>query len=873
MDAADRRAWLEADRLFAGMLDLDAAQRAARFATLAVPADVRERLQRLLDSSGRAHAWIDAGDALARWLPPAGADAGSAMHGRRFGVWEIDGELGRGGMAVIYRVRRVDGAAEQTAALKLLTVASLSRDGAERFRRETDILARLAHPHIVGLLDAGVAEDGTPWLTMPLVEGEHIDAWCDRHALDTRQVVMLFLQVAAAVAAAHRNLVIHRDLKPSNVLVDAHGQVRLLDFGIARLTDQADAATRSGWRALTPQYAAPEQFTDGSPTTATDIHGLGALLYRLLTGCPPRAATGTADVTLPSRVAAGSAAGARHRRALRDDLDRVLIKSLDADPARRYGTVDALIADLHRWLAGRPVLATAPGRAYRVRKFVARHRLGVAAGVALVIAVAAGIAGTSWQAHHARVQAARATAIKDFVLDLFAAANPDIAQGKDPTASTLLRNGAARVRREFGARPLVLGEMLGMIGRVQLERGLLDDAQASLDDALAAFARNGVPDAKWAVAIGDRGMLAFERGDPVEALRRLHEADAAAIAAGLAPTRPERIYLEVRSAEMQVEAGHSAEAERIARDALQRIAEANATDEPIHPDALCALATSLHHQGRTADALGVLKQAEAAQRRIAPAHPKMAVILNDLALMLHRLGRYDEAEATMQRAIERSEAIYGPLHPQTLQTMGNRASLLRVWKGPAASAREYERLLPLVERALGSAPHPQRVNMLGQLAVARDEAGERDAALQSAREAWAMQEALPQEQRSRTTWVAGVLGVMLFERGDPAAKDLLQRYQPPTCSDIESRTPFTRHLCITRALLAADAGDCTVPSAVPPPSPEPADRDWWLAWWLLDARCKGADATGADTAIAALRADRTLPPWLATRLRRSASAP
>lgn len=870
MDAAERQVWLQADRLFAELLEIDPAQRDERMAAMPMSSEVRRRLLRLLASTQQEHAWLDGEEpALGRWMPLATADKES-MRGRRLGVWEVEAELGRGGMAVIYRARRVDGAAEQVVALKLLSIASLSRNGAEQFRRETDILARLAHPHIVGLIDAGIAEDGTPWLTMPLVDGVHIDAWCEQHALDTRQVVTLFLQVAAAVAAAHRNLVIHRDLKPSNVLVDGEGQVRLLDFGIARLANAGDQATRSQWRALTPQYAAPEQFGDGPPTTATDIHGLGAVLFRLLTGQPPRAHARAAEITLPSQLAAvRGIATARHHRALREDLDRVLLKALAADPAERYGTVDELIADLQRWLAGRPVLASAPGRTYRLRKFVARHRLAVAACAALLLAVAGGIGGTLWQAHQARLQAAKATAIKDFVLDLFAAANPDLAQGEDPPASVLLSNGAARVRSEFAKRPLLLGEMLGMIGRVQLERGLLDDAESSLDDALAAFARHSAATAKWAVAQGDRGMLAYERGDPLEALRRLREADATSAAAGLVPSHAERIYLQVRTAEMQVEADQSEDAEQTARGALQRIEDAQGSDALIYPDALCALATSLHHQGRTAEALGILMQAEAAQRRIAPAHPKMAVILNDLALMLHRLGRYEDAEATMQRALERSQVIYGPLHPQTLQTMANRASLLRVWQGPTASAREYERLLPLVEQALGSAPHSQRVNMLGQLAVARDEAGEHEAALQAARAAWTMHTALPVEQRPRTDWVAGILGVMLFERGDGGAGDLLARYQPPTCSALESRTAFTRRLCITRAWLAADSGTCSLPSATPPQATEmaEADRDWWLAWWLLGKHCMGADASGADVAIAELGAGRVLPAWLAARMK------
>ena len=875
MDAAERDAWAAANRLFAELMELDPAQRAQRLAALTIAADVRERLTQLLAHMQQPHAWLDEGAiALSQCLPAADADSAAPMRGRRMGVWEIDGEIGRGGMAVVYRAHRIDGAVEQVAALKLLTVASLGRNGAEQFRRETDILARLAHPHIVGLLDAGIAGDGTPWLTMPLVEGVHIDRWCDQQMLDTRAVVTLFLQVAAAVSAAHRHLVIHRDLKPSNVIVDADGQAHLLDFGIARLGNEADPATRSQWRALTPQYAAPEQFTQEPPTTATDIHGLGALLYRLLTGLAPRTSAHAAAVPRPSRAAADGTAWTRHLRALRCDLDRVLLKALATDPAQRYGTVDELIADLQRWLAGRPVQASAPGRRYRMRKFIARHRLGVAAAAALALTLAAGTGGTVWQAGQARAQAAKATAIRDFVLDLFAAANPDLAQGEDPPASSLLTSGAARVRREFAARPLLLGEMLGMIGRVQLERGLLDDAQASLDDAIAAFEQQATPDAKWAVTAGDRGMLAYERGSPPDALRRLHQADAVAVAAGLAPTRPERLHLLVRIAEMLVETDQNAAAEDTARNALRLIADAGASASLVYPDALCVLATSLHHQGRAPAALDVLRQAEAAQQRIAPAHPKMAVILNDLALLLHRLGRHPEAEATMQHAIERHQHIYGALHPQTLHVMANRASLLRAWRGPAASAREYERLLPLAERALGSDAHSQRVNMLGQLAVARDEAGEHDAALQAAREAWGMQLALSAEQRERTDWVAGVLGLMLFQRADPAAGDLFARYQPPTCETLETRTAFTRHLCIARALLAADAGACSVPPATPPQAvdiDDKAEKNWWLAWRLLEKRCADHDAVGVDAAIAALGRDRELPRWLAMRLERASA--
>ena len=869
MDASELDAWREADRLFSELLDLDPALRAGRLAAMTIADEVRDRLATLLASDARSRAWLDGGsDPMPVWARHAHPLADGSLRGRRLGAWEIDEELGRGGMAVVYRARRIDGAASQVAALKLLGTSSLGREGAGQFRREVDILARVVHPHVVGLLDAGVAEDGTPWLAMPLVEGEHIDAWCERKVLATRDVVTLFLQVAAAVAAAHRHLVVHRDLKPSNVLVDRDGQARLLDFGIARLVSRGDDATNPQWRALTPDYAAPEQFHGAAPTTATDIHGLGALLHRLLTGHPPRATVKTLDLPAPSKLAADARGGAaRHVRALRDDLDRVLLKALAADPAQRYGTVDELIVDLQRWLAGRPVIATAPTRRYRLRKFIARHRSGVAAAAALAIALAAGIGGTLWQARQARLQAIQATAMKDFVLDLFAAANPDFAEGEDPPASVLLGSGARRVRAEFAARPLVLAEMLAMIGRAQLERGLLDDAQSSLDEAVAAFARQATPSERRAVAIGDHAMLAYERGDPALALQRLRDAEQVAIAAGLTPIHPERIHLLIRIAEMEVEGGMSPRAEEDARTALARIGQAGLGDAPIHADALGVLAGSLQYQGRRDAALRVLEEAVETQQRIAPGHPKMAVLLNDLGLLQHRLGRFTEAEATLQRAIERHQAIYGLRHAQTLHAMANRASLLRTWAGPAASAREYERLLPMVEQVLGSAPHSQRVNMLGQLAVARAEAGEQEPALDSARAAWDMHQALPVAQRHRTTWVAGVLGILLFERADAAARELLATHDSLHCTQLETRTALSRKVCIAQALLDADAGACRLPPATPPAPEEVrgAERDWWLAWWMLDRQC-GGDPQAADAAIATLGLGRGLPPWLAARV-------
>src|SRR5690606_32861731 len=250
MDTHEREVWLEADRIFCELVDLNPAARAERLAALSLPQAIRTCVIRMLRTLEQQPEWLERDGALLQREQRDNARLERhAMAGRRLGSWEIESELARGGMAVIYRAHRIDGAADQVVALKLLTVASLGRHGSAQFRREADILARLSHPHIVGLIDAGVAEDGTPWLAMPLVKGEHIDRWCEQHGLDTRQIVQLFRQVAVAVAAAHRKLVIHRDLKPSNILVDADGQVRLLDFGIARLIQPESDATSTQWHA------------------------------------------------------------------------------------------------------------------------------------------------------------------------------------------------------------------------------------------------------------------------------------------------------------------------------------------------------------------------------------------------------------------------------------------------------------------------------------------------------------------------------------------------------------------------------------------------------------------------------------------------
>jgi hypothetical protein len=347
--------------------------------------------------------------------PPAAfaLQAGSAV-----GAWTLVEAIGEGGMGAVWLARRSDGRYDGEAAIKLLKSGRFEAAAQERFRREGGILARLHHPGIAQLQDAGVTPQGQPYLVLELVQGQRIDRWCAVRAYSVRQRIGLFLQVLEAVQAAHAQLVIHRDLKPSNILVDDDGRAKLLDFGIARLLPEAQAdqtaLTREGSYALTPEYAAPEQFEGGVLSVATDVYGLGVVLFELLGGGHP---TGLPPGSAPMQYMRCAVDG-RHRRAseanaaargeLRGDLDNILAKALRAQPAQRYASVAALAEDLRAHLAYRPVSARPDAWLYRAGRYARRNRLVLALGCAAVVAAVAGVAATAQQAREAQAQAAQA---------------------------------------------------------------------------------------------------------------------------------------------------------------------------------------------------------------------------------------------------------------------------------------------------------------------------------------------------------------------------------------------------------------------------------------------------------------------------------
>jgi serine/threonine protein kinase len=451
-------------------------------------------------------------------LPPPSP----TLAGQTFGAYTILSLIDRGGMGSVWLARRSDGRFEGAAALKLLNASLVGRSGEERFRREGDILARLAHPNIARLFDAGVSPMGQPFLVLEHVEGEPIDLYCDRRRLGIAARIRLFLEVLEAVAHAHANLIVHRDIKPSNVLVGSDGQAKLLDFGIATFLEadggagHPTALTREGERALTPEFAAPEQIAGDAVTTATDVYSLGTLLYLLLTGRHPAGSARRSPTELvraileteperPSDVFGGSRApdrqeqrhiaGARAttpealRRALRGDLDTIIGKALKKNPAERYPSVTALAGDLRRHLRNEPISAVPDTLGYRAAKFARRNRPGVIAAAVVAAAALAGAAAIFWQARvarrerdEARVQLARATAVKDFLGFLMSASTP---AGRPYSVSGLLERGQNVIDREFAADPPLRAEMLVAIAQPYLNAERFEEAARILERAAA----------------------------------------------------------------------------------------------------------------------------------------------------------------------------------------------------------------------------------------------------------------------------------------------------------------------------------------------------------------------------------------------------
>jgi serine/threonine-protein kinase len=499
VDEQDQQRHRRAFAIFDELIDLPEAERTARLGALcAGDPSLRAALEAMLaadDESGEPLLQI-AARASHSLLAEAAQDEG--MVGRQIGVWRITAMLGHGGMGAVYEVQRADAAYAQRAALKLIRAASDSPAARSRFLRERQTLARLQHPNIATLLDGGIASEGDPYFVMEYIDGQPIVRWCDEHGLNPRQRVELFGQVLEAVGYAHRNLVVHRDLKPSNLMVDRDGHVKLLDFGIAKQLQGSDL-TQTGDRALTFEYASPEQLQQAPITTATDIWQLGVVLHRLLSGshpfgiteetplprqlqhlenAPEPLARAAAHASAEQAASRGAASPQALSAALRGGLAAIVANCLQREPEARYASVDALAADLRRWLEGRPVAAAPAGRRERAWLWLRRNRLLAASSAAVAAALIAGTSVSLWQAREARrqtqlaeEQSANARAALQFLADTLAGAAPEQAMNTEVKVLTLLDKARAHMKEDAAMNPAVRQAVQRQLGRLYYSLG------------------------------------------------------------------------------------------------------------------------------------------------------------------------------------------------------------------------------------------------------------------------------------------------------------------------------------------------------------------------------------------------------------------
>ena len=593
--------------------------------------------------------------------------------------------LGEGGMGEVFLAERSDGEFEQRVALKRIRAGLESSAIAERFLRERQILARLEHPGIAHLLDGGSTDDGDPYFVLEHVEGVPITVWCEQRSAPLEARIRLMIEVADAVDAAHRQLVVHRDLKPTNILVTASGRVKLLDFGIAKLLVAEafdERQTQVGGQPLTPAYAAPEQILGEAVTTATDVYSMGALLFELLTGRPPfdRAgrplpalvrAVDSETLERPSVVAAGVDDREPEREIVRGfaprlagDLDSIALKALNRDPARRYPSAAAFRDDLRRFLDGRPVKARPDSVGYRATKFIGRHSLAVAAGIVFCAALVAGVGIVLWQSGVARDEARRADRVKSFLIDLFREADPSQTLGETITAREILEQGAARLAAELVEEPAVRAELLDAVAQVERNLGLLAPAGRHADAAIVLRQAAARAPAELAASLVTRAEILFDQGELAPARAMLDEALRLAPAIASAASPLGRRWADVRFSVLGQQLDVPA-AERLARRAL---AEARARPDPDPLEVAhwqLGLAGLLVDASRVAEAEPLLRDALPALAQTAGRNPlRLATAQLQAGEMLDVLGDEAGAEHWLAAGLDLDRAALGPDHPE-----------------------------------------------------------------------------------------------------------------------------------------------------------------------------------------------------------------
>ncbi len=702
------------DRLFQQALDLDADQRPDFLAhacgddnelRIEVVQLLRDALTEdpLLHSGGAINSHLVADSPLAdttllldrRQIRTSGHS--ESPSDETFGPYRILSLLGRGGMGVVYLAERADGSYNQQVAIKTMRGSAGPRAIA-RFRRERQVLANLQHPHIARLLDGGVTATNEPYLVVEHVEGKAIDRYCHNQNLSLEQRIDLLCQVCDAVDAAHRQLVVHRDIKPSNILVTPQGEVKLLDFGIAKLLEDSDANTTlfTEQPLMTLQYASPEQFRGNLISIASDVYQLGLLAFELLTGKLPYTLAGATPTEAEQRITAvdpelpstllgqsenedASEPFPVRARELQGDLDTIVMKALRKEPEHRYASVANLRKDFQNYLDDLPVTARPATRGYRLRKLLRRHATAAAIAAVLALTVSGLTVGfihrlqveskrtqlEAERARHERTLAeqskAEAEEVTDFLIGLFQYSNPNKARGKTLTAREVFERGAASLEDELTDRPRIRARLTQAVGRVYLSMGLHDQAIDKLQESLKM----------------DESLPQANIGSIAETLDYL----------GLS----------------QAIKGKSDQAVLTYERALRLLDESHEPDAFDRGRLLVGLARALQGEGRYQQAEQLARAAtEWAEERHGPWSPHLDQALSTHSNILSELGQYEEAGSKLRRSLDIEERLYGADSPRVASGLVNLAALYGELGQPAKAAETLEQALPVLETAFGA---------------------------------------------------------------------------------------------------------------------------------------------------------------------------
>jgi len=732
----DARQWNRAKVLFDAALALPDRDRAG-FLEAECGSDlaIREEVESLLryDSAAQNFLTVDV-DARSAPRQPACNEI--------VGPWRLVREIGAGGMGAVWLARRSDDEFDRDVAIKFIR-PDASRDLVlRRFAREKKLLARLQHPNIARLFDAGVTDDGQPYLVMEHIDGAPIDVYCNERRLSIRQRLELFLGVCAAVQNAHASLIVHRDLKPANILVRQDGSPILLDFGIAKVLETVDVTARADegrtiGRAMTPDYASPEQLRGDPVTVASDIFSLGVVIYQLLTGRLPHATEGglyrdferaVCDVepTAPSRAIVDSVTRLgltpqKAQRVIAGDVDMIVLCALRKEPGRRYASVERFADDIQRYLQGAPVRARPTTFAYRATKFVRRHRLAVAGISAAFVALAAFsgalLVQTNRLTHQRNIaveaeqralrEADTAEQVTQFIQGMIESANPESGAPADLKVRDALDLAADRVDVELANRPLVAAAVHHALGRSYRSLGRYDEAEAQLQASLALYRGNaGETSQEVAFCMKSLATLAYDRGDfnatrdwllrALELRRHLDD--------GVAGGKTSAILTTLGLVEHEL--GRAADAERYCAEALR-------IDRSLYGDKDGIVATDLGNLATLYDDMGRYDAAEKAYREAldidraveGSAHPAVATGLSNLGTLLVKMGRHDEAEPLLREALEIDRKNLGAEHPDLAISLSNLAAVYRAQgKVDDAIAMLNESLV--IDRAVFGDAHP-----------------------------------------------------------------------------------------------------------------------------------------------------------------------